>query len=475
MLPDRTGGDAARSDGFATADHQSMAMWLLAATTGNLVVLGAAVLGSGYTGLHGDWLEGTTQLNNQIFLAEVGLTEVRLRTGTGGVRTLLLQDACAEAGGVDSERSHWCALDQLGADTESMLTAAFVPALVVLLLSALTTVQNWCVARGVQDTVQIEARAQALGITSVIYNMTMLLAWSLFFLMCTAGLCVYAIRAPATLGLGAVRTSKSYQLVRACVLCTSFGTLALVARALKLWDTHTVQLFLRDVRESRSLKLALYVALGAQLFLYVPVCLLQLDYAPVICFLGANYLATRAAQMLWSYVLLTLATLPQDAADLVTVVTWASMDSVDRAARLAFILIFVLKLVTLFGMFLMHTRVRFKLQARRRTRRRARRRTRRRMRSSRTRRRMRSFRTRRRFGGSVLLLPPRVCVARRTARTLTPPRPHATPSHLRQFFEFERLDEESQGPPAISNGSPSYAANLHAPDVGRKKNPERLP
>ena len=146
------------------------------------------------------------------------------------------------------------------------------------------------------------------------------------------------------------------------MLFTSLGTLALIARALKLWDTHTVQLFLRDVRESRTLKLALYVLLGAQLLLYLPVTLVQLDYAPVICLLGANYLATRAPQMLWSYALLTLATLPQDAADLAAVVEWPTLDVVERTARVAFLLIAFLKLVVLVGMFLMHTRVRFKLQ-----------------------------------------------------------------------------------------------------------------
>jgi hypothetical protein len=66
--------------------------------------------------------------------------------------------------------------------------------------------------------------------------------------------------------------------------------------------------------------------------------------------------------MLWSYVLLTLATLPQDAAELATVVTWSSMDIVDRAARLAYGVLALLKLASLAGMVLMHTRVRFKLQ-----------------------------------------------------------------------------------------------------------------
>ena len=342
---------------LSSGKYHSLANWLIAATLANLGILTAAVLGSSYTGLRGDWLEGSTQIGGQLFLAEVGLTEVRLRTGTGASRTLALKDACAEAGGVDSDASRWCALDRLGADTEAMLTAAFVPALVVLLLSAVTSLQNCCSA-----SIAPNKGSAPLGISSALYSLATLLAWSLFFLMCTAGLCIYAYRAPASLGVGRASPSKSYGLMRACVLFTSLGALALVARSLKLWDTQTVQIFLRDVREARLLKLALYLMLGAQLLLYVPVSLVQFDYAAVICLLGINYIATRAPQMLWGYALLTIATLPQDAISLSAVVAWASMDSIDRTARVAFVLIALLKLVILFGMFLMHTRVRFKLQ-----------------------------------------------------------------------------------------------------------------
>ena len=82
----------------------------------------------------------------------------------------------------------------------------------------------------------------------------------------------------------------------------------------------------------------------------------------VVAFLGVNYLATRAPQMLWSYALITLATLPQDTAALSAVVTWSTLDLVDRVARVSLALVSLLKIVILVGFFLMHTRVRFKLQ-----------------------------------------------------------------------------------------------------------------
>ena len=412
---------------LSSGKYHSLANWLIAATLANLGILTAAVLGSSYTGLHGDWLEGSTQIGSQLFLAEVGLTEVRLRTGTGASRTLALKDACAEAGGVDSDASRWCALDRLGADTEAMLTAAFVPALVVLLLSAVTSLQNCCSA-----SIAPHKGSAPLGISSALYSLATLLAWSLFFLMCTAGLCIYAYRAPASLGVGRASPSKSYGLMRACVLFTSLGALALVARSLKLWDTQTVQIFLRDVREARLLKLALYLMLGAQLLLYVPVSLVQFDYAAVICLLGINYIATRAPQMLWGYALLTIATLPQDAISLSAVVAWASMDSIDRTARVAFVLIALLKLVILFGMFLMHTRVRFKLQVR----------------------------ACHPPGAHPPLSEPAellraswpgvLAVSLGTAPTVS--RVHAA---CAQFFEFEQLGDEEHGPPALTSGSPT--------------------
>ena len=63
-----------------------------------------------------------------------------------------------------------------------------------------------------------------------------------------------------------------------------------------------------------------------------------------------------------AYALLTLATLPQDASSVAAVVPWAELDLVEKAARLCFGLVVLCKLALLLGMFLMHTRVRFRLQ-----------------------------------------------------------------------------------------------------------------
>ena len=40
--------------------------------------------------------------------------------------------------------SVWCTLDAIGAETETMLTFAFVPAFVVVVLSLLTVLRNCC-------------------------------------------------------------------------------------------------------------------------------------------------------------------------------------------------------------------------------------------------------------------------------------------------------------------------------------------
>ena len=70
-------------------------MWLLVATASCLAVLSAAVLGPSYTGLSGDWVVGNTLQGGQVFLAQVGLTEVRLQSGSSW-RTISLKEACAE-------------------------------------------------------------------------------------------------------------------------------------------------------------------------------------------------------------------------------------------------------------------------------------------------------------------------------------------------------------------------------------------
>ena len=46
-------------------------------------VLMAAILGSSYTGLSGDWLTADVVLGGEIYLATVGLTDVRLQNERG--------------------------------------------------------------------------------------------------------------------------------------------------------------------------------------------------------------------------------------------------------------------------------------------------------------------------------------------------------------------------------------------------------
>lgn len=366
--------DAARPPQSETA----LAAWLFAWSALCLTVLGAAVLGSSYTALRGDWLSGNAVVDGQPYLAEVGLTEVHLQTlsTSPSARTISLQAACRENGGVDSDTSKWCALDALGADVEALLTAAFIPALVVLALSAVTCLQS-CVSPdagaagdgvfrrlGALEQQQPSGDRSGSGGTccGALYRISMLLAWAAFWAMTAGGLCTYAFRAPSSLGIGPALPSKAYSLMRACVLFTSLGAVALLAHAMRLWDTQTVQLLLRDVAEARLLKRLLYSLLFLQLLLYIPASLTRIDYAAVVCFLGLNYLATRAPQMLWGYVLLTLATLPQDTAMLAAAERWRAMDYTDQVAHSATLATVIIKLFVMVGMAVMHTRVRFSLQ-----------------------------------------------------------------------------------------------------------------
>jgi len=191
----------------------------------------------------------------------------------------------------------------------------------------------------------------------------MLLCTMIFWLMTTSGLCIYAYHAPATLGMGATSYGRSYGLLRACVLYASLGSVALLARALSLWDTQTAQLLLRDALQARFQKQWLYWLLGIQLLLYLIVALAEFDYAAVVPLLGLNYLSSKSPQMLWGYVLLTLVTLPQDAVALARMAHgWAESDIVAYATRIAFAAIVVLKGLVLLGMCSLHTRFRFRLQ-----------------------------------------------------------------------------------------------------------------
>ena len=195
-----------------------------------MVVLAIAILGSETTGLEGDWLLGDVVLGGEIYLATVGLTDVQLRNQRGS-QSYGLPQLCGQTGGEDSV---WCKLDAVGIKAETMLTLAFAPAMVVLVLSLLTMLQNWCVA-GARRVQGLDPDEGGPGCFSSLYNFLMLVLWLFFWVACTAGLCIYAYRAPPTLGMGSVTWGKSYCLVRATVLYASIIGVGLLARSLALW------------------------------------------------------------------------------------------------------------------------------------------------------------------------------------------------------------------------------------------------
>ena len=195
----------------------------------------------------------------------------------------------------------------------------------------------------------------------------MLLCMLAFWALTTWGLFQYSLHTPATLGMGAAYYDRSYGLLRACVLYASLGSVTLLALALSLWDTQTAQMLVAEALAARFHKQWLYWMLSIQLVLYLVVALDTFDYAAIVPLLGLNYLSSKAPQMLWAYVLLTVVTLPQDAVNLARIGAagvhgWQlgdDVDAVELVTRVAFAAIVVLKGVLLLGMGMLHTRFHF--------------------------------------------------------------------------------------------------------------------
>jgi len=187
--------------------------------------------------------------------------------------------------------------------------------------------------------------------------------WSLYWFMILVALTIYAANAPDNFGVGPGNFGHSFEMMRACVFLSSVLAVTLLARALKLWDSGTVTSMIDDVRDARSLKLAVYIMLGIQILLYAVVSLAEVQFTGVICFLGLNYLSTKSLQMLWGYVLLTIVSLPMDIVNLATV-PWGNMSLVWLAAYTSLTVVFLLKGGVLGCMLVLHTKVNFNVNFR---------------------------------------------------------------------------------------------------------------
>jgi hypothetical protein len=119
---------------------------------------------------------------------------------------------------------------------------------------------------------------------------------------------------------------------------------------------------LKGLHEARALKRSLYVLLLAQLALYGVVALQALDFSALICFVGLAYLDAKAPNLLVAYTLLTVATLPLDAVTLCVLGHHGSFLQWARSTSYVFIAVF--KCLTLVGMGMLHTKIKFAVRLR---------------------------------------------------------------------------------------------------------------
>ena len=344
-----SGGDALAASPLNNHWHSAL---LLAAAGLCLAVLGVAQATD-------SWMSGVAMHRGHIHTVVVGLETAELTPPGGRAEVLGLDELCRMHGSAVAPRGQapapWCPLAAAGADVSSLLHSAWLPAMLVVGVSAFAIVGQRAI-----PLAQLADRFALLGLSTTVYDGAVLFLWFLFSSLLAVAVCIYAFRVPTSLGLGAAVAGRSYGLARGCLLISSICAIGLFARVLKLWDTRTMQNILADMAESRTLKLALYLMLGLQMVCYLVVSLVSVDWAAVIVFLGLNYLGTRSPQLLWTYALLTLISLPQDAVELSSIRpmdAYHRLDYIALAANGAFVLLLALKALILAGMVVLHTHV----------------------------------------------------------------------------------------------------------------------
>lgn len=334
-----------------------------------LVANGVCLFLLNYALIGAEWSVGVAVHGGAARQAFVGLTGVRLEAADSRYvpQYLSLDDLCIQnysrpiivpLGGIpqlellETPRDVWCTFESAGASAGSLLAMAWLPALLALGATLVYELKG-----NVASFDKIVARAKALGLTARRFNYFALFVWCLLWLLLVLALTVYASLTPASIGIGPAVFGDSFGLVRAMVLLTSVCGMALGAHTLELWDVQELADMLDGVSESHALKRILYMLLFGQLALYGLVALVAIDMAFLVCALGLVYLDTKTPNMLVAYVVLTVATLPLDTVLLCTLGHPASFLQWVRSTSYG--LIIVCKLVSLGGMLMLHTKVKF--------------------------------------------------------------------------------------------------------------------
>ena len=335
---------------------------VLVANAVSLFLLNYALLGA-------EWSVGVAVHGGSARQAFVGLSSVRLVSADPRYvpEYASLHDLCVQnysrpitvpLGGISQlellETPHdtWCAFESAGASAGSLLGMAWLPALLALGATLVYELQG-----KVASFDKIVSRAKGLGLTAKRFNYFALFVWFLLWLLLVLALTAFASLTPGSIGIGPAVFGDSFGLVRAMVLLTSVCGMGFTAHTLELWDVKELVEMLQEVSESRALKRILYVLIFAQLALYGLVALVSIDMAFLVCALGLLYLDTKEVNMLVAYVVLTVATLPLDTVLLCTLGHPASFLQWIRST--SYTLIIVCKIVSLGGMLMLHTKVKF--------------------------------------------------------------------------------------------------------------------
>ena len=174
-----------------------------------------------------------------------------------------------------------------------------------LVLSLLTVLRNCC---GRLPCVAGPDDGSTVGLLSATYNALMPFMCILaFWALTTWGLFQYSLQTPATLGRGAAYYDRSYRLLRACSL------------------------------PRRSLHASTRKLYWMPYFVYTSWWRSDtFDYAVIVPLRRLNYLSSKAPQMLWAYVLLTVINLPhQDAVARARMCSTAAAGATDASPMAA--------------------------------------------------------------------------------------------------------------------------------------------
>ena len=236
-------------------------------------------------------------------------------------------------------RATWCEAKGAGAWALTMIWLGFIPGIVA------TTMTLLYAAKQIEVVGNQFAKAEKMGFTDRLQKYIVSGCWAAYWVFMFFAMTSYAAAIPDDLGWGGTKLESSFGLLRFAFFLVSIFSALLVASFFDLWHTDNVVEAWSEFTQTDlfTAKKALYLALMAQMALYLLYTIVEVEWSMLLIVIAGYYLDAKKRNFMLMYLVIVSVTVLLDVIKIAAMPNLDSMTPGQSFGAVLYFLIFLFK------------------------------------------------------------------------------------------------------------------------------------